>query len=127
MKFHAFDPTAAWRVIRRRSWSQLDRQILTITVVPNHNSPYPKTNPQIFVFQVRPIGTFSGSVQVSILPPNTGTAWPAGTYAPSSGSFNGAFGDLSAGEHHDYSGKVRIGLKSAQSLVVSRTKLILWS
>ena len=52
-----------------------------------------------FVFQVRPIGTFSGSVQVSILPPNTGTAWPAGTYAPSSGSFNGAFGDLSAGEH----------------------------
>ena len=94
VKFHAKDPNSSVACDSQAVMVTVGPPDFTITAVPVTQT-VSKNQFADYVFQVRPIGTFNGSVQVSILPPNAGTAWPAGTYSPSSGSFGNAFGDMS--------------------------------
>lgn len=66
----------------------------TITAVPSSTQTVSKNQFANYEFQVRPIGVFTGSVQVSILQPNAGTAWPLGTYSPTAGAFGNAYGNM---------------------------------
>lgn len=94
VKFRAKDPVGTVACDSQAVMVTVGPPDFTITAVPTTKT-VSKNQFADYEFQVRPIGTFTGSVQVSILTPNAGKAWPLGTYSPTAGAFGNALGSMS--------------------------------